>query len=73
MKKIDQNVVLVEEHACFIKTLNLYCAPHELGKSWSVEYQLMEEGYPDGTQKGGIDASHEVLLTPPNLLETEIE
>jgi hypothetical protein len=30
---------------CFIMGLEVWCAADDLGKLWSVEYQLMEEDY----------------------------
>jgi hypothetical protein len=33
------------------------CATDDLGKLWSGEYELTEEGHQDGFKKGSIDLS----------------
>ena len=45
----------------FIRCLEIWSATDELGKLWSVEYQLMEESDPQVVEYRGIDPSHEVL------------
>jgi hypothetical protein len=54
---------------CFIECLKPCRAPHELGELWNVEYELMEEGYPDGVKQRGIDPGHEVLQVFADPLE----
>ena len=41
--------------------LKLWCATDEMGKLWSVEYELMEEVYLQGVEERGIDPRHEIL------------
>jgi len=36
-------------------------ATDELGELWSVEYELMEEGYGQLTELRGINSGHEIL------------
>ena len=54
---------------CFIECLKPCRAPHELGELWNVEYELMEEGYPDGVEQRGIDPGHDVVQVFADPLE----
>jgi hypothetical protein len=46
---------------CFIKSLKPCRTPCELGELWKVEYEVVEEVYPDGVKQRDIDPGHEVL------------
>ena len=57
---------------CFIEFPKACRVPRELGELWNVEYELMEEGYPDRVKQRGIDPgfratrSSDYSLTPWN-------
>ena len=53
--------VKVTVHVCLFEHLKFCRAPHELSKSWDVEYELQEEGYINGVKHRGIDPGYEIL------------
>jgi hypothetical protein len=46
---------------CLIVCLEVWCATDKLREVWSVEYQLMEEGYIQIAEHRGINECHEIL------------
>jgi hypothetical protein len=60
---------MAKVHMYFIGFLKPCRAPHELGKLWDIEYELMEKGYRDGVKKGAsiwATRSSKYSLTPLN-------
>jgi len=38
-----------------------WCTTDELGESWAIKIDLIEESYPEAIELRGIDVGHEVL------------
>jgi hypothetical protein len=55
----------------FIVSLELWCTTDEPGELWSVEKELMEEGYRQALELWGIDLGHEVLQVFADPLECQ--
>jgi hypothetical protein len=59
-------------HARLIVSLEPWCTTDELGELWSVEGELIEEGYRQGLESWGIDLGKEVLRVLADPLECQI-
>ena len=52
--------VIIELHLCIVFP-EFGCTIDELGESWGVKIDLIEESYIEGLEFGGVDEGHEVL------------
>src|SRR6266403_1186140 len=59
-RESDAGGAIIEFHMCIVIP-ECWCTTDELGESWAVKIDLIEEGYLEGTELRGIDAGHEVL------------
>jgi len=57
---------------CFIVCLELWGATDEPGKLWSVEYELMEEGYREMAKLRGIKPGGKVLQVFAGPFESQL-
>lgn len=55
--KFDLNGANDRHRGRFMECRKVCCATDELGKLWSVEYELTKEGHQDGFKNGSIDLS----------------
>jgi hypothetical protein len=46
---------------CLIEWPDCWCTINELGESWEVKIDLIEESYIQGIELRGVDEGHEVL------------
>jgi len=56
----DAGGAIIEFHMCLVIPESL-CTTDELGESWAIKVDLIEEGYTEVIELGGIDVGHEVL------------
>ena len=50
----------------------LWCAINKLHQLWGVEYDIVEEGYKEKVEFGGIDAGDEILQIFADPLEPKM-
>src|SRR6266403_6330133 len=51
---------IIEFHMCLVIP-ECWCTADEVGESWAIKINLIEEGYTEVIELGGIDVGHEVL------------
>jgi hypothetical protein len=61
-----------KNHTRFIVSLEPWCTIDEPGELWSMEKELMEEGYRQGLELRGIDLGNEVLQVFVDPLECQL-
>ena len=59
-RECDAGGAIIELHMCLVIP-ERWCTTDELGESWAVKIDLIEEGYLEVTELGGIDVGYEVL------------
>ena len=59
-RESDVGGVIVEFHMC-IAIREYWCTTDELGESWAVKIDLIEEGYLEVIELRGVDVGHDVL------------
>src|SRR6266849_2903147 len=70
--KSDPSALMGENHMRFVVSPELWCTTYEPGELWSVEKELMEEGYRQGVDLWGIDLGNEVLQIFADPLEHQL-
>ena len=58
---VDAGSAIIEFHICFIDFPEFWCTTYELGESWVVKIDLIEERYICVAELRGVDASHEFI------------
>jgi hypothetical protein len=58
---VEAGVAIPKGNTGFFECSRRWCASNELHKSWSVEYDIIDEEYLQFVETGGIDAGHKVL------------
>ena len=61
-----------KSHTRFILSLEPWCTTDEPGELWSVEKELVEEGYSQGLELWSIDLGNEVLQVFADPLECQL-
>ena len=59
--KSDGGGAIIEFHMCFIVCPKCWCTSNELGESWGVKINLIEESYFKCFELGGVDEGYKVL------------
>ena len=67
----DAGEVIIESYMCFIECPDCWCTINELGESWEVKIDLIEESYFQVIELRGVDEGHEVLYIFDNPFETK--
>src|SRR6266849_1388775 len=61
VKKCDSGAPIIELHVCIIACPEFWCMIDELGESWAVIIDLIEEGYIHVVELRGVDVGHKFL------------
>jgi hypothetical protein len=61
VSKFDAGGAIIELHTCIIECPESWCTIDELGESWAVKIDLIEENYIHFVELRGVDAGHESL------------
>jgi hypothetical protein len=61
ISKFDAGGPIIELQKCFIACPEFWCTINELGESWAVKIDLIEESYIHVVELRGVDAGHEFL------------
>jgi len=59
--KFEVDGAIIELHMCLIACPDCWCTTHELGESWVVKIDLIEENYIQMIELRGVEAGHEIL------------
>jgi len=60
-RKFDVDDAIIELHMCLIAFPECWCTIDELGESWGIKIDLIEENYTQIRESRGVDAGHEIL------------
>ncbi len=61
VRKFDLDGAIIELHMCLIACPEFWCTIDELGESWVVKIDLIEENYIQMIELRGVEAGHEIL------------
>jgi len=68
----DVGGAVMELHMCFISSPECWCTINELGESWAIKVDLIEERYIGVAELRGVDTGHEFLKIFSNAFEMNI-
>jgi len=70
-REFDAGGAIIEFHKCLVIPES-WCTTDELGESWAVKIDLIEEGGTEVIEFGGVDVGHEVLYIFDNPFEIKL-